>query len=216
MYGEFMVEVLKGIRSIDFSEKQDHGMELWVLDCPEGTVLVDTGMGDTVLEKIEAELAAIGKKWKDVRLVLITHRHGDHIRNLKRVKELTGARVMAQAEEAPAIREQTGVQVEGLEHGARLPYCGGIEVVHVPGHSAGNCCYHLPGRGVMIAGDTIFGDEEGNLIPPPERYCLDVEQATEGIERLLGYDFDALLYTHGRDVTRNAKDRVRELVERTR
>jgi glyoxylase-like metal-dependent hydrolase (beta-lactamase superfamily II) len=68
----------------------------------------------------------------------------------------------------------------------------------------------------MIAGDTVFGDEEGNLIPPPERYCLDVRQATEEIKRLLDYEFDALLYTHGRDVTRNARDRVRELVERTR
>ena len=211
-----MVEVLEGIRSIDFSEEQDHGMELWLLDCPEGTVLVDTGMGDAALEKIEAELASMGKRWRDVRLVLITHRHGDHIRNLARVAELTGAPVKAQAEEAPAIREQTGVEVEGLDHGARLPHCGGIEVVHVPGHSAGNCCYYLPRRGVMIAGDTVFGDEEGNLIPPPERYCLDVRQATEEIKRLLDYEFDAILYTHGRDVTRNARDRVRELVERTR
>jgi hypothetical protein len=51
---------------------------------------------------------------------------------------------------------------------------------------------------------------------PPERYCLDVKQATKGIRRLLDYDFDALLYTHGRDVMKDAKVRIRELVEKNR
>jgi glyoxylase-like metal-dependent hydrolase (beta-lactamase superfamily II) len=68
----------------------------------------------------------------------------------------------------------------------------------------------------MIAGDTVFGDAEGNLMAPPERYCLDVKQATKGISKLLDYDFDALLYTHGRDVMKDAKARIRELVEKNR
>ena len=210
-----MVEVLEGIYSIDFSEAQNHGLELWVLNCPEEVVLVDTGMGETAIDLIEAELASIGKTWVDVEIVLITHRHGDHIRNLKKVKNLTGARVMAQKKEAPAIEAQTDVEVEYLDHGGHLPYCGGIEVIHVPGHTEGNCCYYLPDKKVMIAGDTVFGDEEGNIFPPPEKYCLDVEQATREIKRLLNYDFDTLLYTHGKDVLKEAKRRVRELIERT-
>ena len=47
-----MVEILKGIHSIDFSESKNHGMELWFLDCPEGIILIDTGMGDEVLEMV--------------------------------------------------------------------------------------------------------------------------------------------------------------------
>jgi glyoxylase-like metal-dependent hydrolase (beta-lactamase superfamily II) len=211
-----MVEIMEGVRGIDFSEAQDHSMELWVLDCPEGTVLVDTGMRERALELIEGELTALGKGWRDVGVVLITHRHGDHIGNLERVEALTGARVVAHEDEVEAIREQTGVEPEGLSDGGHLPHCGGIEVVHVPGHTAGNCSYYLPGKKAMIAGDTVFGDEGGNLIPPPERYCLDVDQATRGIGRLLDHEFDALIYTHGRDILVGAKERVEELVERTR
>ena len=210
-----MVEVLKGIHSIDFSEEKNHGMELWVLDCPEGPVLIDTGMGDPVLGEIEGVLSSLGKGWGDVKAVLITHKHGDHIRNLAKVKELTGAPIYSQREEVPAIKDQTGVEPEGLEHGAVLPYCGGIEVIHVPGHTEGNCCYLLPAKDALIAGDTVFGDEEGNIFEPPERYCLDVEQATKEIERLLDYDFDSLIYTHGKDIVGGAKEKVRELVERT-
>jgi glyoxylase-like metal-dependent hydrolase (beta-lactamase superfamily II) len=211
-----MVEIMEGIHSIDFSEARNHRMELWVLDCPEGTVLVDTGMGDQVLEEMEEILSGFGKGWEDVGAILITHRHGDHVRNLERVRGLTGARVLAHEDEVAKIKEQTGVGAEGLKHGARLPYCGGIEVIHVPGHTEGNCCYYLPAKKALIAGDTVFGDEEGNLMTPPERYCLDVEQATREIERLLAYDFDALIYTHGRDILEGAKEKVRELVDRTR
>ena len=211
-----MVEIMDGIHSIDFSESKNHGMELWFLDCPEGIVLIDTGMGDEVLDIVEAELGSLGKGWGDVKTILITHRHGDHVRNLAKVKERTGAPVYCQMEEVPAIKEQTGVEPEGLAHGATLPHCGGIEVIHVPGHTVGNCCYLLTSRGALIAGDTIFGDGQGNINEPPERYCLDAEQATRELERLRAYDFDALIYTHGKDILTGAKTKVEALVERTR
>jgi len=209
-----MVEILEGVHSIDCSEEQDHSRELWILSCHEGVVLIDTGMGEETLGKIEAELASIGKNWKDVDVILITHRHGDHTRNLKKVKELTNASVKAQRDEVSDIENQTGVKLDGLDHGDVLPYCGGIEVIHVPGHTAGNCCYYLPRKKIMIAGDTIFGDKEANIFPPPERYCLDVDEATREIERLLSYDFDVLLYTHGKDVMESAKEKVKDIVNK--
>jgi len=168
-------------------------------------------MQESAIEKIGAELESIGKSWRDVEAVLITHKHGDHIRNLPRVKGLTGAEVMSHKGDAGDIQQSTKVEVEGLEHGDRLPYCGGIEVIHVPGHSEGNCCYYFPTKRVMIAGDTVFGDEEGNLEAPPERYCLDVEQASREIRRLMDYDFEALLITHGKNTMENAKEKVKEL-----
>ncbi len=211
-----MVSILEGIHSFDFSEKKNHGMELWFLDCPKGVILIDTGMGDQVLDMVENELNSLRKTWRDISAVLITHRHGDHIRNLAKVKELTGAPVYCQELEVTEIKEQTGITPEGLLHEAVIPDCGGIKVIHVPGHTKGNCCYLLENRKTLIAGDTVFGDEEGNIFEPPERYCEDVKQATLEIERLLSYDFDTLLYTHGKDILSGAKEKVRELVESTR
>ena len=206
-----MVEVLKGVHTIDLSETGRLSLECYLLDCPEGVVLVDTGMQESAVKKIGAELDSMGRSWRDIEAILITHKHGDHIRNLPRVKELTGAEVMAHKGDAKDIEESTKVEVKSLEHGDRLPYCGGIEVIHVPGHSAGNCCYYLPEKKLVIAGDTIFGDEEGNLETPPERYCLDVEQASREIRRLMEYDFDALLITHGKNTMQGAKEKVEKL-----
>ena len=206
-----MVEVLKGVHTIDLSEAGRLSLECYLLDCPEGVVLIDTGMQESAVEKIGTELKSMGRSWRDIGAVLITHKHGDHIRNLPKVKELTGAEVMSHRGDAEDIEASTKVEVESLEHGNWLPYCGGIEVIHVPGHSSGNCCYYLPEKKLLIAGDTVFGDEEGNLEAPPQRYCLDVEQARREIRRLMDYDFDSLLITHGKNTMKGAKEKIEKL-----
>ncbi len=208
-----MVEILEGVHGVDHSEAKDHSMESWILDCDEGVVLVDGGMTLEHVKNLEAELKAMGRAWGDVKLILVTHKHGDHINNLPKLVELTGAQVKSQRLEAPLIEEATGVDVEGLDDREVVPVCGGVEVIHVPGHSEGNCSYYLRKHKAIIGGDTIFGDPEGNLTPPPERYCLDVEQATREMRRLLDYEFDAFIYTHGKDIMKDAKRRVKELVE---
>ena len=210
------MEVLEGIYSIDHSEEKNHSLETWVLNCKEDIVLIDGGMTPQAVENIAAELETMKKNWKDVKLVLVTHKHGDHVKNLLTIKELTRAPIKAQKLEAPLIEKAVGVKVEGLEDGEVIPFCGGIEVIWVPGHSEGNSCYYLRKQKTMIAGDTIFGDENCNILPPPEKYCLDVKEATKEIERLLKYDFDYFLYTHGKDIMGGAKAKVKELVDKTR
>ena len=206
-----MVEVLKGLHAIDLTEDDGLGLEVWLLNSPEGLVLIDTGMRESAFDRIRAELESIGKSWSDIEKILITHKHGDHIGNLAKAVELSGAEVLSHEEEAPLIKESTGVDVKGLKHGEILDYLGGIEIIHVPGHSEGNASYYLPARKAIIAGDTIFGDDEGNLETPPERYCLDADQAAREIKRLLDYDFDVLLITHGKDTMTDAKEKVKVL-----
>jgi glyoxylase-like metal-dependent hydrolase (beta-lactamase superfamily II) len=210
------MEVLKGVHSIDNSEKKDHSMECWVLDCKEGVVLVDGGMTPQHVDNIAAELKSMKKGWRDVKLILVTHKHGDHTKNLPQLKELTGAPIKAHKLEAPLIEKAVGVKIEGLEDGEVIPYCGGIEVIWVPGHSEGNSSFYLRKQKAIIAGDTVFGDADSNLIPPPEKYCLDAKQAAKEMDRLLKYDFDYLLYAHGKDIMGGAKAKVKELVDRTR
>ena len=210
-----MVEILEGLYSIDHSDKKDHSLETWVLKCDEDVVLIDVAMNPADLENITNELSSFKKTWDDVKLILITHKHGDHVKNLPRVKELTNAPIKAHKLEAPLIEKAVGVKVEGLDDKETISFCGGIELIWVPGHSEGNSCYYLKSRKAIIAGDTIFGDPEGNLEVPPAKWCLDAKQATAGIKRLLSYDFQYLLLTHGKDIMEGAKEKVNELVKKT-
>ncbi len=209
-----MVKILENVYSIDHSADKNHSMESWILDC-EKTILIDGGMTSEHVKGIGKELESIGKSWKDVDLILVTHKHGDHVNNLPELVELTGAPIKAHELEAPLVEAAKGVKVEGMKDHEVLPYCGGIEIIHVPGHSEGNSCFYLKEKKAIIAGDTIRADVPGVITPPPERYCLDVEEATREIKRLLDYDFEYLIYTHGEDIMSDAKEMVRKLVEET-
>ena len=156
----------------------------------------------------------MGEKWDSIKLILITHAHGDHIENLQKVLELTGhPEVMLGVGDMDALKEQTGVEADmGLEQGDIIDACGGIEIINVPGHSEGNLTYYLREEKAMIVGDTIFGDDDGNLYTPPAKYSDDAEMAKREIKKLLDYDFDKLLLAHGKNILRNAKEEVEKLV----
>ncbi|MGQ9679920.1 MAG: MBL fold metallo-hydrolase [Candidatus Bathyarchaeia archaeon] len=211
---EFRLEFSKGVWTVELSEVDGLPNEAYLLACPDGVVLIDTGYTVEDLRRIEDRLEEIGRGWKDIRLILITHEHGDHIENLRKLKELTGAQVMAGEGDIRGIEAQTGVRVDkGLRHGDYIDVCGGIEAIHIPGHSVGNMSFYLQRSKTVIVGDTIFQDERGNLIPPPEKYSLDVEMARNEIKRLLFYDFDTLLLSHGKNLLKGAKSRIRSFCE---
>jgi glyoxylase-like metal-dependent hydrolase (beta-lactamase superfamily II) len=121
--------------------------------------------------------------------------------------------VASHEEEAELIESASGVAVElKLKDRQTLPLAGGIQAVNIPGHTGGNLTLYLPGKKAILVGDTIFRDEKGNLSPPPERYCEDVDTATREIKRLLVLDFDSVLLSHGKDVIEGGKEKVRHLV----
>jgi glyoxylase-like metal-dependent hydrolase (beta-lactamase superfamily II) len=188
--------------------------EVYILECEDGLILVDVGFTPLCHENIQKELDSMGSKWDDIKMIIITHAHGDHINNLAKVRELTDAEVVVGEGDEGALEERTGIAAEiVLGHGDVIGACGNIEIIHVPGHSPGNLCLYMPKYRAIIAGDTIFGDSEGTLEAPPEKYCTDVVQAEKNLTILAGYDFDALLLSHGKNTYEGAKEKVLKLIE---
>ena len=209
-----MVEVIKGIRTVEQSPADGWDLEGYILECGEDLVMIDTGFTPHDIKAYSVELEKMSRDWRNIVAILITHGHGDHIENLPEIKEKTGAEVMAGIGDAENIRLRTGVKVDrALSHGDVIGLCRGIEAILIPGHSAGNLCFYLKESKTIIVGDTIFGDAEGNLFPPPERYCDDVAMATREIRRLLDYDFENLLLSHGKNLLGGAKGAVEEFCE---
>ncbi len=209
------MKIVEGVYGVDASAGKAYPLNTWILDCKEGVTLVDGGEASGDVDKIAAELKSIGKSWKDVKQILVTHRHPDHTSNLKKLNELTSAPVKAHVEDAEAIEKVAGIRIVGLRDGEVMTQCGGIEVVWVPGHTEGNVSYYLPEKKLIIAGDTVFPSDGGSLTPPPEMYNKDTGQATKSIMLLLDYDFDTVLVTHGPGVLKGARKKVEILVDKT-
>lgn len=208
------MQVLEGLRTVQIEYADGLDTEVYILECDGGLILIDVGFTPLCHGNIQAELDSMEKTWEDIKLIIITHAHGDHINNLAKVRELTNAEVVVGDGDEEALEKRTGIYPEiVLGHGDSIGACGGIEIVHVPGHSPGNLALYLPKYKAIIAGDTIFGDSEGTLEAPPEKYCTDVEMAAKNLVILADYDFDALLLSHGKNTYEGAKEKVIELID---
>ena len=208
------MEVLEGLRAVQIEYADGLDTEVYILECEGSLILVDVGFTPLCHENIQKELDSMGAKWGDIKMIIITHAHGDHINNLAQVMELTDAEVVIGEGDEDALEERTGVRAEIiLGQGDVIGACGNIEIIHVPGHSPGNLCLYMHRHRAIIAGDTIFGDSEGTLEAPPEKYCTDVELAAENLSILAQYDFDALLLSHGKNTYKGAKEKVLKLIE---
>lgn len=86
---------------------------VYLVPAGEGCVLVDAGVPGQA-EKIFAGLARHGLRPEDLRLIFITHAHGDHMGSLKALAERSGAPVLASRLEAPALASGNTLRPRGF------------------------------------------------------------------------------------------------------
>ena len=79
---------------------------------PQGNILVDSTYERNV-RTIQKSIEQLGFKFADTKILVGNHAHGDHMEGDALVKELTGAQVVAMAEDVPAIKE---MKPGGKEH----------------------------------------------------------------------------------------------------
>jgi len=115
----------------------------FLVTTPAGHILINTNFEDTVPLLREA-VEKLGFRFADVKIVLGSHAHGDHMEGDARVKELTGAQVMAMEQDVPALeRMRPGGKAHPIDrvlHDGDKVALGGTTLVarHTPGHTSGN------------------------------------------------------------------------------
>jgi metallo-beta-lactamase class B len=75
----------------------------FLITTPEGHILVNSSFESTV-PVIRAAVEKLGFKFTDIKILVGSHAHGDHMEGDALVKELTGAQVMAMEQDVPALR----------------------------------------------------------------------------------------------------------------
>ena len=182
----------------------------FLLDAADRVILVDTGASDADADIIMDAIKDMGREHADLKLCVLTHRHGDHTGGLKKLKKTLKFQVMAHELDMPAIQKSSGYDVEHVvKGGERLPDCGGINILHTPGHTAGHISLHLPQKKTLIAGDAIVSAGE-HLVVSPTYLSSDPDAASESVKRLvaMNLDLERILVGHGDDVYAGAKNNL--------
>ncbi|HEX2040106.1 MAG TPA: MBL fold metallo-hydrolase [Acidimicrobiales bacterium] len=98
----------------------------------------------------------------DVRRVLETHGHWDHIQAVPAVRE-AGYEVGVTAEDAAMLPSYDFVlEDESVIEVGRLR----LRTIHTPGHTPGSMCFLVEGSPVLFSGDTLFPGGPGNTTFP--------------------------------------------------
>ena len=89
----------------------------YLITTPEGHIMIDTGTKE-MHEVIRANVAKLGFKLQDIKILLSGHAHFDHVQGHAAMKKATGAKVMAIREDAAALAagtDQSPLGDEGWE-----------------------------------------------------------------------------------------------------
>lgn len=161
-------------------------------------------------------LRAVEKLGLTIKLIVLTHRHPDHVGAAAPVKQATGAGVAAHAECAKYLPQSSSYLYEPPFEAAPYPDrilkegdsidVGGLHftVLHTPGHTP--CGISIYGEGHVFTGDTLFNYGIG-------RYDLidgDYHQLISGIKtKLLTLPPETIVHPgHGPDSTISTEKRA--------
>jgi metallo-beta-lactamase class B len=115
----------------------------FLVTTPEGHILINS-IYERNIPTIQDSVQKLGFKFEDIKLVLGSHAHGDHMEGDGLAVKLTGARAMAMAEDIPLLQSMRSPQgvarpvYEVLRDGSEVKL-GGVTLTahHTPGHTPG-------------------------------------------------------------------------------
>jgi metallo-beta-lactamase class B len=126
---------------------------IYLITTPQGHILVNAGLAASV-PGIQKSVEALGFKFSDVKILLISHAHYDHDAGAARIKELTGAKYMVMDADVPVVESggkedffyggrkemrYPAAKVERVLHDGDTVVLGGVVLTaHLtPGHTKG-------------------------------------------------------------------------------
>lgn len=138
------------------------------------TILADTASGEAIVvdpgDSIDRILAFLAKHKLQLKQIIVTHGHIDHVGGAVQLRRATGAPIFMNQKDLPLLAmmdDQAGMF--GLEtpevappdvnavQGTQAAAGGWIgEVLATPGHTQGSICVYFPQQSLLLAGDTLF------------------------------------------------------------
>jgi glyoxylase-like metal-dependent hydrolase (beta-lactamase superfamily II) len=208
-----------------------HGTNSYIVG-RDTLAIIDPGPED------EAHFQALIKAaaGRPVSHILVSHTHRDHSPLARRLKQATGAAIVAEGPHRPARPLRTG-ETNPLDASADTELLPDLELadgqaisgdgwtlegVFTPGHTANHMCFSLQGTGILFSADHVMAWST-SIVAPPDGAMSDYMAS---LDKLLGRSDRLYLPGHGgpvaspaqfvRGLKAHRKMRERAIIERLR
>ena len=223
-----LTEIIPGLHSLSVGP-----VNVFLLEEGPHLVLIDAGLPGNA-DGILAAVAKLGRASRDLRHIILTHAHPDHIGSAAALVRATGAQTWMHRRDAPiaegkadfrpiqpapelmmkllyVVMSRSRPIVEPVKidsfvtDGEVLSVAGGMTVIGVPGHCAGQVALLWRDRNVLFAADTC-----AHLVGlgSPLGY-EDLEEGRRSQKKLASFDFDIACFGHGKAILHGADKRFR-------
>jgi metallo-beta-lactamase class B len=166
-----------------------YDLACFLITTPAGNILINTGV-DGSAPMIASSIESLGFKVKDIKILLTTQAHYDHVAAMAEMKRLTGARMLASEGDAPVLEDGgksdplftapeyrfAPVKVDGRIKDGQKISLGGTELIAYshPGHTRGSVSYALTvaenGRNYRVLIANIGSINPGTILIGNKKY----------------------------------------------
>lgn len=208
---------------------------VYVIEDPDGLTLVDysvPGQADRILSQIKT----LGHGPKDVKRLLLTHAHPDHVGSLPEIKAATGAQLITHALERPVIEGKMAIPRrepnppgaftprppntllkpvpvdQELQGGETLPILGGLQVIFTPGHAPGHISFWQSEKRFLLCGDVIFNMFGLGL--PFAFLTVDMVEDIRSVRKLVDLKPAIICFGHGDPVTEDTPAKLEAFAQK--
>jgi len=133
-----------------------YDLACYLITTSGGHILINTGLASSV-PMIRSHIEALGFRFSDIKILLATHAHFDHVGGMAEIKKTTGAKMMINEKDAPVLADGGNsdyvfggrgstfepVKADRLLHEQDTVRLGGMQIIvlHHPGHTKGACSF---------------------------------------------------------------------------
>ena len=156
----------------------------------------------------------------NLKYIILTHGHFDHVLGVNPTKKATGAKVLIHKNDVERMEETAAIMTSFGLMGVETPEAdefindgdtikfGNTELkcIHTPGHTQGSTCYLVDNK--LFSGDTLFKDFYGRCDLPGG----DFNKLVDSIKKLFTINEDTSVYSgHGEETTIGYEKKYNEI-----
>jgi metallo-beta-lactamase class B len=177
----------------------------YLITTPAGHILVNTDFERTV-PLIRSGVEKLGFKFTDIKIILGSHAHGDHMEADAMVKELTGARVMAMEQDVPDLKKMTPGGKHPIDQvlhdGDQVRLGGSVLTAHLTaGHTKGCTTWSMKATEAGKTYDVVIvcsvGWNPGYVLANNKEYPQIADDYVRSFATLRKLPCDIFLAAHG-------------------